>query len=123
MSSFNGQPQFCPECSKIMVPLNFENDLYFVCRDSNCGKQIQVEDKENFCVYTKSYSVVQKTSQQNEVKHDPTYPKVKKECVNCSRETEQVYYYSSHWAYNCSLQINYICSVCGTHTIEGGGSI
>ena len=114
---------FCPNCKKIMIPMNVNDDLFYVCRDPNCEQKIKVEDTLDMCVFSKSYSVIQTTSRQSEVRHDPTYPRIKKYCENCGEETLHVYHYSSHWSFNCTLQIFYICIDCGYESHKGGESI
>ena len=117
------KPYFCPKCSKIMVPLNVENDLYYICRDVGCAEKIKIDDPSDFCLFAKNYAIVQSTSHQTNVRFDPTYPRTTKACPSCNCDQIFVYYYASHWDYNCSLKIFYICTVCGYETEEGGNPI
>ena len=123
MEQQSSKPHFCDRCKRIMIPANIGDELYYVCRNLQCGYKEQVSDEKEFHVYSKNYTVIQTTSQQVEVKHDPTYPRINKKCEHCGCEREFVYYYASNWSFNCSLQIFYICSHCGFLHSEGGQSI
>ena len=119
----NLRPHFCEECSKIMIPMNVSDELYYVCRNPQCAYSTRIDQKSEFCVFSKNYTVIQQTSHQSEVSHDPTYPRVKMRCEMCRDMREFVYYYAEHWAFNCSLQIFYICTECGYQTQKGGDPI
>ncbi|EDR23643.1 DNA-directed RNA polymerase II subunit RPB9, putative [Entamoeba dispar SAW760] len=121
MAAINAvKPHFCPDCHQIMLPRSCGDDLYFVCRRPNCGHFEKAEDPTSFCVYIKNFSETKATTVAADVSKDPTYPKTTKLCPHCGQQHDAVYYYSAHWNYNCSLQINYQCTNCMYSWAEGG---
>ena len=77
-------PHFCGSCGKIMIVKNYGNDLYYVCRGKECSEKIRIEENKEKLIYLKNYGEVKKSTQQADVRQDPTYPRMRKLCDRCN---------------------------------------